>query len=139
MEFGQAPMIFKLLSDSGGRQTYACTKQGYQQRHPFPSQGTTFFRKYMQRNPVAHGSALVDVNHDLPAKQIPLQTRLQARAARIYFNRRQITLRSTYLPRGGAGGRVDRTIVLVLSSGGNTASLPANNAWRCGATTTRKG
>ena len=49
---------------------------------------------------VAHGGVLLALHHSIPARQLVLRSPLQAVAARIVLNRREVTLCSLYLPPG---------------------------------------
>ena len=49
---------------------------------------------------VAHGGVLLALHHSIPARQLVLRSPLQAVAARIVLNHREVTLCSLYLPPG---------------------------------------
>ena len=62
--------------------------------------GYSVFRKDVDSNTIAHGGVLLAVHHSLPARQVQLQSSLQAVAARVHLTRREITVCSLYLPPG---------------------------------------
>ena len=102
--------------------------------------GYSVFRRDLDTPTIAHGGVLLAVHHSVPARQVPLQTPLQAVAARVDFNHRELTVCSLYLPPGVAlpvvelHRLVDELPPPVLVVGDfNAHSL----AWGCDTTGTR--
>ena len=62
--------------------------------------GYSVFRKDLVSQTIAHGGVLLAVHHRLPSRQLLLQSPLQAVAARVHWNHRDITVCSLYLPPG---------------------------------------
>ena len=62
--------------------------------------GYSVFRKDVDTQSIAHGGVLIAVHHSLPTRQLPLRSPLQAVAARVHLNHREITVCSVYLPPG---------------------------------------
>ena len=62
--------------------------------------GYSVFRRDLVSQTIAHGGVLLAVHNSLPARQLPLQTTLQAVAVRVHVLHREITVCSLYLPPG---------------------------------------
>ena len=62
--------------------------------------GYAVFRKDVQSQTIAHGGVLLAVHHSLPVRHLSLRSPLQAVAARVHLNHREITICSLYLPPG---------------------------------------
>ena len=67
---------------------------------PFFLKGYTILRKDTDYTSVSHGGVLIAASHEIPVKQIPLRSELQAVAARVKLGQREVSVCSIYLPPG---------------------------------------
>ena len=102
--------------------------------------GYSVYRKDADSQTIAHGGVLLAVHHSLPARQLPLQSPLQAVAAKVHLHHREITVCSVYLPPGTALPVAELRRLIhelpapVLIVGDFNAH---NTAWGCDTTGTR--
>ena len=67
---------------------------------PCAIKGYAVFREDVRSDTISHGGVLLAVHHSLPARRLQLHTSLQAVAARVHLNHREVTVCSLYLPPG---------------------------------------
>ena len=67
---------------------------------PCAIKGYAVFREDVRSDTISHGGVLLAVHHSLPARRLQLHSSLQAVAARVHLNHREVTVCSLYLPPG---------------------------------------